>query len=173
MLKSAIPSVGSRLPHLCRTSPCLPRSCCRGWGGFSPAPPGSPSTGSPPGKQLTGTQTASQMMDPYQENQTWQGEVRLLEWPPLNLRTRGRCGQLPRLSVCTCVSVCACTDMLYVSVCVSALMPPVCGWLVWHVFPFVKSLFFTFSIWTWGISLAVDCNVLFWKLTKYQPCFDF
>lgn len=70
----------------------------------------------------------------YHENQTWQGEVRLQERPPLNLWTRGRCSQLPLLYVCVCVHVRVCTPACMQNTSVSAYVRALWRWLwLWVV----------------------------------------
>lgn len=159
MLKSAVPSVGPRLSHLRRTSVCLPHSCCWSWGGFSPVPPSSTRLLVP--WEATDWHPDCQADDgSYHENQIWQGEVRPQEWPPLNLRKRGRCSQLPQLCVRACMCACLRVWML-------VLNADIWGRLFWYMCPLFPGVFMI-SIWTRSLSLVVGCKILFWKLTKYQ-----
>lgn len=89
-------------PHL---SLCLSRSCYGGWGRSSPVLPGSHRL--EVSREAVDWHPDCQLDDgSYQENQKWHGEVRLPEWPPVNLRKRGRCGQLlPSECVRLCASV--------------------------------------------------------------------
>lgn len=89
--------------------------------------------------------------------------MRPQEWPPLNLRKRGRCSQLPQLC-----------ERAYM--CERACMEPCAKcWYLWevvlvHASPFsgVFPVPIMISIWTRSLSLVVGCKILFWKLTKYQ-----
>lgn len=130
------------VPHLCLS----PKQLLPKLGRLQPGASQLRSPVNPPGKQLTGTQTAKQMMDPTTRIKHDRGEVRLQEWPPLNLRTRGRCSQLPQLCVCVCVCAHLCVWCLHGDKLVfwGELFTPV-----------------TASIWSRSISLVIGCNISF------------
>lgn len=148
-------------------------AAAEGWGSFGPVPPGSRCLRVP--RDAADWHPDCQPDDGfYHESQKWQGEVRLQEWPLLNLRTRGRCSQLPPLSerVACRIYTTVYMQILYAHACRNK-----CLWMALSLGAFSASTFFLivffyffpkFSIWTQSLSLAARCAICVWKLTKYQ-----